>query len=357
MFIYYSIFCILLILTIIDFYNIKRYQAIFILFLIGIALILFSGLRYDTGFDYFNYKNNFILFKKGQGIFNKSFEPGFSLLVIILNKLRANYQWVLIISAILAVTLKLAFIKKYSPYIFLSVLLYYSRVYLFNDLGQIRQGIALGIILWSLVYLLERRFIKFTLVVLLASLFHVSALIFFPVYFLVNHKFNKIYLFIILIISYLLGNIDFKNILSDLLSSLPWFISGKLSYYLSIENRIGLTFSALFRILIVILYMFVEKDIQCDNSFKNTVFNLYYVGVIFYLSLNSLPQLAGRGSNYYQEFEILLIPLIITGFKKAYYFKFAFVLFICFYSLWGLYTTTHYDIHSYIPYKSILNIP
>jgi hypothetical protein len=224
-------------------------------------------------------------------------------------------------------------------------------------MGQIRQGIALGIVLWSLNYLLNRNLIKFSLVIVAAALFHVSALLFFPVYFLVNYKFNKTYLFVILVISYIIGNIDFKHILTGFLASLPWFISWKLAYYLSIESRIGLTFSAFFRILIVLLYMYIEKDIQSDSNFKNTVFNLYYVGVIFYLALNSLPQIAGRGSNYYQEFEILLIPLIITGFKKTYFLKFAFVFFIFFYSFWGLYTTTHYDAHSYIPYRTILNIP
>lgn len=77
--------------------------------------------------------------------------------------------------------------------IVIGVMLYEALFAGFFETG-IRQTIAMGLIYCSLPYVMERKLIKHYAILALASLFHSSAIIFIPFYFLVTFKYTKKFL-------------------------------------------------------------------------------------------------------------------------------------------------------------------
>lgn len=69
----------------------------------------------------------------------------------------------------------------------LALLAFFLNPYV-TGFNIIKQSIACGIILWGLQFIYDRKLIKFLLVVCIASMFHLSAIVFLPMYYLWSKK-------------------------------------------------------------------------------------------------------------------------------------------------------------------------
>src|SRR5690554_1754659 len=76
-------------------------------------------------------------------------EHGFALLVIIEKFLFGHYFIFIAIFSFISLLIKLVAFKRLSPYFLLSLLIYLSDEYFWKDLGQIRNAMASGIVLWA----------------------------------------------------------------------------------------------------------------------------------------------------------------------------------------------------------------
>lgn len=352
---YYLIFFTLVFFSLIGFFLPRKVNN-FLLFICFISLLLFAGLRLNVGFDYDNYKIVFTDISYNAEYF---IEPVFLLFTRIFQTITFDYNAYLFVIALISLSLKFRFLYKYSVLPLVAVLLYYSRIYLGSDFGQIRQGIALGVILLTFPYLVKKKFYKFCILVILATLIHVSAILFFPIYFIVHKVYSKKIIFVSIIVGLVASLIDMKPILLESFSSiLPAGLAFKLFIYATTEENIGLTFSVFFRLFIIIYTVFFFWDkIENYQNFK-IAFNIYYIGFLFYLVFNSLPQLGGRGSIYFQQFELILLPFLIY-YNKNKIMKFGIFMFLLFYSFWGVRTildsATIETPYFFEPYENVLN--
>ncbi|WP_352230318.1 EpsG family protein [Escherichia coli] len=80
--------------------------------------------------------------------------------------------------ALISVSLKYNIIKKSSPFLLLSVLVYYSNTFILQDLTQIRAGLRGHSIIFSVTICKNKNIISFVMLILLASTFHITALLF-----------------------------------------------------------------------------------------------------------------------------------------------------------------------------------
>jgi hypothetical protein len=358
--IYFLIFVFLLILAGTDMISYPQAIKILIFYLIGCSLVLFSGLRFETGFDYENYKNIFYDIKVFKDATQSlAVEPGMGILIYSLKACGIPYGGLLLLIAVIAIFLKFRFIEKYSIYPFFSVLIYYSRVFLAQDMGQMRQGLAMAIILFSMDSILNKNFKRFLFIIVLACLFHLSAILFFPIYFIANRKFSKKTISAVILLATVFAVFfDFKSILMNYaIGFLPGFLSNKLLLYASVmeaDQTLGLTFSVFFRIFLVLVLVWMKDRVTDLPGYTNAVFNIYVFGLIFYLVLNSFPQMGGRGSLYFQQFEILLIPIMIKCLKET-VFKVMAILIIGLYCFWGMNTIVNSPEDAYIPYKTVIS--
>jgi len=93
-------------------------------------------------------------------------------------------QMYFLITSLFIVGMFLICAKKHTSDPFLFVFLYYTVFSYFTANNVTRQGVAVGITLVAWDYLLEKKLIKFSLVMLIAILVHTSALFFIPLYFI-----------------------------------------------------------------------------------------------------------------------------------------------------------------------------
>lgn len=168
-----------------------KYFHIFIIFIL-IFMVTILGLRYGIGNDYFSYKRIFdeiydpLLFDIFIYRLNEStpVESGFAGVIFITKLFTNSYFLFVFFWAILSISIKYYVFRRISPYIGLSFLIYFSDEWFWKDLSGSRVGMASALILLSVIYAYRRSFFKFIVIILLAVLFHSSAIIGIGIYFI-----------------------------------------------------------------------------------------------------------------------------------------------------------------------------
>jgi len=129
-----------------------------------------------------------------------------------------------------------------SPYIVLSVLVYLSDEYFWKDLGQIRNAMSSGIVLWSVFYAHKKKFFKFTALILLASLFHAAASVGIVLYFLPYLAKRKVMLCGLLFSIFIAGTGGLGESLVNLALLFDLDSGSRIVKYASRENISGISF-------------------------------------------------------------------------------------------------------------------
>lgn len=149
------------------------------IYLIAFAWVLFAGLRSKIGgADYFTYflyyKNPFNII----GIKKLDYEPLFYLLVQTLRFLKVSFNGFLSIVSIFIILPPLLIVDKHTDGNPIAFYILGTELLFFNSFVILRQGIAIGFIFLAIDALYEQKLLKFTLLVIVATGFHYSAIIF-----------------------------------------------------------------------------------------------------------------------------------------------------------------------------------
>ena len=146
-----------------------------VLALCALTLICVTGFRYQVGADYIPYQEYFyqVLFKAEQG----RFEYGYYLLNLVCTWVSDNPRFMFVVSAALFYTIVIIAVKRMSPDVSLSIFLIIGCGFFFYFMNGTRQMIAAAFVLLALTTLGKRHNLYFVLLVLLGSLFHLSALV------------------------------------------------------------------------------------------------------------------------------------------------------------------------------------
>ncbi len=374
--IYYIIWVILFFLAFLDvFFKIPKRQKQYLLFTVFVFFVFFVGLRVDTGFDYESwrdvYKNiNLTYFDRyivyhGQWyygpqnqylfVYETPVEPAYAILNLVFKYLSFPFWFLLLLFAFASIGIKYRFIKQYSPYAFFSFLILFIYI-LSGDMGQYRQALAVSILLFAAEAIYTNNLKKFSLLILAASFFHFSALLFFPMYFISRKNFSIWFyiIFLTLVIIFNINSAFLKEFLYSKASVFPLYISAKLQFYLSRENfTLGLSLTSLFRIATLVIFGY---SIRISNSesrqFQYVLFNIYFWGIIYFFIFGFLPQLGSRVTLYFKIYEIIIIPLILYNFQL----KFNKLVFFVLFSLYFLRSIIEFMASwsaDYLPYRSI----
>lgn len=174
----------------------QKENNIFYFIFLYFFFFIFSGIRGDIGRDYSTYINSYYNAAKQLHYYldwNSSFvnEPMVDIIGSIAKYWLGDYFYFFFLFGFIGVSLKFYAIRKYSPLVFLSILIYYSKFFMLHELTQIRAGVASGIILCSLHFIKSKEFFKYIIGILLACSFHFTALIALPLYFIDSNKLNQ----------------------------------------------------------------------------------------------------------------------------------------------------------------------
>jgi hypothetical protein len=293
------------------------------IFAIGIIfLLIISAIRYGIG-DYFTYFHVYNLlpstFNSLSSKYFYGFEPGYSLLCILCKLIGLNFSGFIIIHSILLFVFHTFFIKKYSKSILFSLFLLFSGYYLMYILGVLRQGIAMVFFLFAyLKYLSDKNYIKYIIFILLATLFHGTAL-----FFLIIPIISKIFSF------KTLSNPFFLIISSMVLFFCSFFVFQlliiigqkfipKLGFYVSgdiVKSSFSIMALCVRVLLLILIYICVSINKKYMSYFDEEIYKLYIIGFLLYLIICQIGLLT-RMSDYFSMIEIILIPNILTYFRS-----------------------------------------
>lgn len=176
----------------------KRKNKIGFIFISISVLIFILGFRAQTmgvdlkgylpSFDKLNkaswtqiiHMNSYLNYEKGYVIFNK-----------MVGSVWCDRQFFLFICAACSLLPVGIFIYRNSNHMLFSMVIYMSLPCFLIVFSGLRQGIAIGITMLSVEFIKKKKLLKFVLLILLASTFHSSAIIFLIAYPLYRLKMNK----------------------------------------------------------------------------------------------------------------------------------------------------------------------
>ena len=115
------------------------------------------------------------------------------------------FQYFTLFLAIFSLGLKYISFEQSSVYPALSMLLYMFPSYFTGDGGQMRQGFAMGILMFSFVFIKQRKLLLFLLMVFLAIGFHKSSAIFILAYWFAVIPFTRNQLLALVLICVILS--------------------------------------------------------------------------------------------------------------------------------------------------------
>lgn len=301
---------IIILLSIIFILPIKKNIKLILAF---ITLSVISGLRIGVGTDYYLYETIY------ENIFNLSgdsshIENGYVLLNKIIYYIFDDSRMLFFITAIITIGLIIKSINDYSNNYKLSIILFVMLGYYHSSFNGIRQYIAIAICMISMRYIKRKDFLKYIILIFISSLFHRTALIMIPLYFLLNIDYSKEKYTLLMSICFIIG-LSYNFIAYKILPYIGGFYFEK--YGASIHMKNGLNGKAdyiyiisFIMICIISILLYDKIKIKTEN---NEIFLTMCILSIPFMMLGTRSQLFFRVSLYFSIYYIYLIPLVIQS--------------------------------------------
>lgn len=174
LYIYFTIF--LFLLCYISKNNEKLKNQIY--YIVLIALFLFTAYRYQVGCDWYHYYRLFIRFENNDLSETLNLRDPFSMLIFYgINKMKLPYPYIYIpFALIFYLGVHILSRRQQDPLSFLVFL--FPILIIHITMSGVRQAAAIGIICIAIVAFIDKRPLRFILFVIIATLFHSSAIIF-----------------------------------------------------------------------------------------------------------------------------------------------------------------------------------
>lgn len=150
----------------------------FFLFCAASVLVLVAGLRYQVGTDYTGYVRNYDTYKTTFVDDLWSFnEPGIKAIATAMSWVWDNPTGYILASSVITLGLLLRTYAKYSPSVAFSFIIFALAGPWVGSFNGVRQYLAAAVLVAGHRFILDRKPLKFALVVLVAGMFHQSALV------------------------------------------------------------------------------------------------------------------------------------------------------------------------------------
>lgn len=318
----------------------QNYKEKYYIIFTSAFLILLMGLRHRTCYiDTVRYVGGF------RRIENMSFmqvyesmdkDVGFWLFSKIIGDVSGfNYTVWLFVLAILYIIPIAVLIKKYSLSPLFSFLVFWALGFFFFAMTGLRQTLAFSFILISFLFLHNRNLKSFVLTIIVAALFHKTALIFLIAYPLTALPLNRITL-----VGYA-GLAVFVNVFGRTLLSIFMIADERFAGYAGFH---GANTSGLVIQLLILLFSLYFLQDEKDSEQNRMLFHLCLLGCIFQSVAIHVAEMF-RISMYFSIFNIILFAnAIYSTYKDSTLAiaKPATLIALCFYTIMAPSTNTEY---------------
>ena len=272
--------------------SINNYQMYIVLIFSIIVIICFRGFVHTDWIAY--YEQYSIMPDKLTDLFNNrqslalQSDIGYQILQVLCKKITNNYFFLQSLCSLIDILILLEVLKDFEckniPLFFLFFIMFKGFDIEFNLLRNTK---SLFLFLFSLRYIYkEKCFFKYVIINLVGALFHITALLFIPLYFFIDKKYSKKFYFFVFFITTCLFVLRIKFSM-QLITFVAKFIPNgqlllKVMYYINSENySMPSVFSPIYleRIFSFVLLLYLFPKLMNDK--KNVImFNLF---VLYYL--------------------------------------------------------------------------
>lgn len=249
-------------------------------------------------------------------IFSSWVEPGFRLLCWLLGQFTANGQWLVVVTAVMIHVSVCVFIYRHSRNPYLSCFLYLTLMLYPWYLNVMRQALAISVLLFAWQPFKQKRFLRFSFLVLLAATFHTSALVFVVCPLLTLIPVTKKSLYVLMPITLLLATAG-----AAFVRPLLGWVTALLPRYADYEPT---TFFALYGFLSLFLIatgygvwrLYYAKPAMATGDVKGRVDErgfltlMMLIGVIVAAMMTQFGQLQ-RVFNYFEVLYLLWLPMVV----------------------------------------------
>ena len=250
-------------------------------------------------------------------------EMGFIYSTFLFKSIIPNYFVWVCFSVFIDMLLLDIFIRRYSPYYVLSVILFITFGGLIIECNLMRNIKAILLFLISLKYLEERKLIPYILLNLIGVLFHSSAIVFFPLYFFLNKKFPTWLMWTI----FILGNtITLLHIsyLQPMMLAFADLIGGRLGVQIKLYFAIdffnqsyGISIGYVERVLTFLLLIFFQKNLIAQNAKYRMFINGYILYFFIFFFFSEIMVAVERLSLLFAFSYWILYPALLYLVKEA----------------------------------------
>lgn len=284
---------------------------------------LFSGIRYGVGVDYFSYVylyKNFI--DSNFSIWLDSGEYLFHYLTSAFAHAGLHYSFYFGTIALIQIFCIYYLLRKYQYlYLFIPFVLFWNHFYL-DWMNGIRQVVAVCIFTFSVEYLIEKKYLKYFLAIIVCSMFHRSSLILLPLVLLPNRDlFKKRWLTVCIVLAAVaIGQTPYINTYYDnIFATAKWIGYANYEYKLTTlaEGAVETHSFGPRNIAFVLNYLFIIyysdrlKRFHSGDKFFTACYNFtIFNAILFFLFLN-VSHIFIRLAMYFENFNLITSAFLL----------------------------------------------
>lgn len=287
-----------------------------------ILLFFVAALRGNGDGDYFVYLQYAELINSTTMLFNNSFpmEFGFRLISYIVNVFGINTQLVISLMNLISISCISIFIKRHSPDKLLSVFLFLPIFFMF-DMHAARTAVALSICTLGFQYLVDKKYIKFMLVIFIGTLFHNIAAILIVLIFLEKLKIHDILYYLTILGAFLVVKLLSINSIVISILNLVGLSNLASRFYIYMNNSTyGYEFSLLDPRLILSLMIFVFSMIIKNyielTRIENLLIKINWFLLILMIIFSSNTIFVVRLYGLINIYSIIQLPIFLKRYKQ-----------------------------------------
>lgn len=313
-----------------------------------LPMFLVAAVRYEVGTDWPIYRDYFHMINAG----TNSFSEG---LFNLMNKLvfwtTGDFQGLIALCAFLSYFFLFRAINDQSISFPLSLLVFFISGSFFGSMNQLRQAISMPIMLYAFQYIQKKKPFRYIFWCIVASLIHVSSLVYLVLYFWA--KFKPTLRRYVTIFALCIVTLPVLYILAEVLirySKYAWYFT---SYFNSgsTENNFYLV-GFVFQFVMLGIFACYRFNSRTEDPVYDGMLNCYFLSVIMLLFTPVLSQVL-RVSQCFGYCQILLVPRTINYEKNPTRRLLLYFLIVGLYTAKLLYDTYHLGWNGVIPYQTI----
>ena len=290
-----------------------------------VIMLILTICRWDIGNDYANYAKSVPMYAntvESQGGIMKAFnyydqkiEISYIALSWVFGDFPANYVWVIGSLGLIFQLFVFLSLKRVDGYYWGYLALFITEL-IFLSWDAVRQGAAIGIILFAVEFIREGKPIKYLISVLAASLFHTSVLIMVPFYLL---RYIKVHDFVLIAAIGGMTVLMWLGVLTELMSEVTAYFALFEHYegYANSTATLAVAESMMYKLRLV-LYALFWSGIILFLPKDRMIYKLFITigACIFLFAMNSMS--ITRIAWYFLSSVVVGLPIAMNNLKVKY---------------------------------------